>query len=181
MLRDAARSPRLCYTVLRYFNVAGADPKGPHRPVDAGRHAADQGGRRDGARQAALHAGFRRLITRRPMAPASATTSMSATLWRRIAWRLSAARRRRQPRRQLRLRPRLFGARSHGQRAARLWRRDSTCASAGAGPAMPSAVVANADRARKEFGWVPRLDNLDGIVSDALAWERKLSMKNSSR
>ena len=34
------------------------------------------------------------------------------------------------------------------------------------------------DLARKEFGWVPERDNLDGIVSDALAWERILATKN---
>jgi UDP-glucose 4-epimerase len=48
-------------------------------------------------------------------------------------------------------------------------------------PGDAVAVVANSDLARSAFGWKPRLDNLDGIVSDALAWERKLSMKNSSR
>jgi UDP-glucose 4-epimerase len=39
-------------------------------------------------------------------------------------------------------------------------------------------VVANSDLARKEFGWAPQLDNLDGIVSDALSWERILATKN---
>ena len=37
------------YVALRYFNVAGADPQGPHRPVDAARHPPDQGRLRDGA------------------------------------------------------------------------------------------------------------------------------------
>ena len=45
-------------------------------------------------------------------------------------------------------------------------------------PGDAVAVVANSDLARKEFGWVPQLDNLDGIVSDALAWERILATKN---
>ena len=48
-------------------------------------------------------------------------------------------------------------------------------------PGDAVAIVANSDLARSAFGWQPRLDNLDGIVSDALAWERRLSMKNSSR
>ena len=48
-------------------------------------------------------------------------------------------------------------------------------------PGDAVAVVANSDLARGAFNWKPRLDNLDGIVSDALAWERKLSTKNSSR
>ena len=33
----------LQYVALRYFNVAGGDPQGPHRPVHAARHASDQG------------------------------------------------------------------------------------------------------------------------------------------
>ena len=64
---DAARRRRrasgLRYTALRYFNVAGADPQGPHRPVDAGRHASDQGRLRDRARQAAVHAGLRHRLS----------------------------------------------------------------------------------------------------------------------
>ena len=42
------------------------------------------------------------------------------------------------------------------------------------------AVVANADRARQELGWVPARDDLDGIVRDALGWEVALSRKNSA-
>ena len=40
-------------------------------------------------------------------------------------------------------------------------------------PGHAASVVANSDCARSELGWAPRLDNLDGIVSDALSWERK--------
>ena len=35
MLADAAAAHDFRYVALRYFNVAGADPAGPHRPVDA--------------------------------------------------------------------------------------------------------------------------------------------------
>jgi UDP-glucose 4-epimerase len=45
-------------------------------------------------------------------------------------------------------------------------------------PGDAVAVVANSDLARREFGWAPQLDNLDGIVSDALSWERILATKN---
>src|SRR5690606_15319516 len=44
-----------------------------------------------------------------------------------------------------------------------------------------AAVVANSDRARNELGWVPKHDDLTRIVTDALAWERILTAKNSSR
>ena len=52
MLRDTAPAHDFRYVALRYFNVAGADPKRPHRPVDAARDAPDQGRLRDRARQA---------------------------------------------------------------------------------------------------------------------------------
>jgi len=42
-----------------------------------------------------------------------------------------------------------------------------------------ASVIANSDLARRELGWVPRLDDLDAIVSDALNWEHHLSRKNS--
>jgi UDP-glucose 4-epimerase len=45
-------------------------------------------------------------------------------------------------------------------------------------PGDAVAIVANADRARGEFGWTPQHDDLDRIVSDALTWERILATKN---
>lgn len=41
------------------------------------------------------------------------------------------------------------------------------------------AVVADASRARAELAWKPRHENLDGIVSDALEWERRLTRRRS--
>jgi UDP-glucose 4-epimerase len=38
----------------------------------------------------------------------------------------------------------------------------------------PPALVARADRIRKELGWKPRFDDLDTIVRTALQWERRL-------
>ena len=52
-----------------------------HRPVDAGRHASDQGRLRGRARQARRRSTSSAPIIRRRTAPASATTSMSA-IWR---------------------------------------------------------------------------------------------------
>jgi UDP-glucose 4-epimerase len=37
----------------------------------------------------------------------------------------------------------------------------------------PPYLVARADRIRQVLGWKPRLDNLDGIVTDSLNWERQ--------
>jgi UDP-glucose 4-epimerase len=38
----------------------------------------------------------------------------------------------------------------------------------------PAYLVARAERVRAELGWQPRYDDLQAIVSSALAWERKL-------
>lgn len=45
-------------------------------------------------------------------------------------------------------------------------------------PGDPAQIVAAADRARAVLGWKPRLDDLDTIVSHALEWERKLMTRN---
>ena len=42
-------------------------------------------------------------------------------------------------------------------------------------PGDPAAIVAKADRIRAELGWTPQHDDLDGIVAQALAWERRLA------
>ena len=41
-------------------------------------------------------------------------------------------------------------------------------------PGDPPALVARAERIRRELGWSPRLDDLDTIVRTALEWERQL-------
>jgi UDP-glucose 4-epimerase len=38
----------------------------------------------------------------------------------------------------------------------------------------PAAIVADARRIRAELGWAPQYDDLDTIVAHALAWERRL-------
>lgn len=46
-------------------------------------------------------------------------------------------------------------------------------------PGDAVAVVANADRARREFGWTPHFDDLATIVSHAVEWEEKLKQRNT--
>jgi len=41
-------------------------------------------------------------------------------------------------------------------------------------PGDPPALVARAERIRRELKWQPRLDDLDAIVYTALAWEQRL-------
>jgi UDP-glucose 4-epimerase len=42
----------------------------------------------------------------------------------------------------------------------------------------PAQIVASSDRARTVLGWKPQRDDLTAIVGDALAWERKLMLRN---
>jgi UDP-glucose 4-epimerase len=44
-------------------------------------------------------------------------------------------------------------------------------------PGDPAMLVAQADRVRAVLGWKPSHDALDGIVRDALNWERKLGVR----
>src|SRR3954453_15898592 len=45
-------------------------------------------------------------------------------------------------------------------------------------PGDPAAIVAKADRIRERLGWRPRFDDLNQIVAQALAWERSLKVRN---
>ncbi len=44
----------------------------------------------------------------------------------------------------------------------------------------PPAIVAKADRVRAELGWVPRFEDVEEIVRQALAWERHLAAKTAA-
>ncbi len=41
-------------------------------------------------------------------------------------------------------------------------------------PGDPAAIVADNEKARDMLGWTPVHDNLEEIVRQALAWEKKL-------
>lgn len=45
---------------------------------------------------------------------------------------------------------------------------------AGRRPGDPARIVAGSDKIRKKLGWTPRFDDLDTIVAHALAWEEQL-------
>lgn len=46
-------------------------------------------------------------------------------------------------------------------------------------PGDPAEIIANADRARSVLEWQPEHDDLDLIVASALAWEKHLQSRNS--
>jgi UDP-glucose 4-epimerase len=48
-------------------------------------------------------------------------------------------------------------------------------------PGDPAMIVADSARIRAQLGWAPRFDNLDTIVEHALAWERRLDNLRSDR
>jgi UDP-glucose 4-epimerase len=47
-------------------------------------------------------------------------------------------------------------------------------------PGDPASIVADASRIRQMLGWAPKFDDLDTIVSHALGWERKLESTRSA-
>jgi UDP-glucose 4-epimerase len=47
-------------------------------------------------------------------------------------------------------------------------------------PGDPAAIIAKVDRIRTELRWAPRHDDLDGMVAQALAWERTLTGKRAA-
>jgi len=47
-------------------------------------------------------------------------------------------------------------------------------------PGDPAAIVADSQLARQELLWAPAYDDLDQIVADALRWEASLSRRNSA-
>ena len=47
-------------------------------------------------------------------------------------------------------------------------------------PGDPAAIVARADRIRDVLGWQPRLDDVEKIVAGALAWEKSLKTRNAA-
>jgi len=57
--------------------------------------------------------------------------------------------------------------------------RDFPVEMAGRRPGDASAIVADGSRARSLFDWTPHHDDLPGIVQNALAWEEKLMRRNT--
>jgi UDP-glucose 4-epimerase len=47
-------------------------------------------------------------------------------------------------------------------------------------PGDPAAIIARSERIRAELGWTPRHDDLDAIVAQALAWEDALKRRNAT-
>jgi UDP-glucose 4-epimerase len=180
MLRDAAAAHGLRYTALRYFNVAGADPKGrtgqstpgathlikvacetalgkrPFMQVFGTDYPTPDGTcMRDYIHVSDLVAAHRLALQRLRAGHGSLVANCGYSHGYSVLEVIDAVRR-------------AFGHDFDVRMAERR-------------PGDAAAVVANSDRARAELGWVPARDDLDLIVKDALNWERILSGKNSIR
>jgi UDP-glucose 4-epimerase len=178
MLRDAAAAHGIAYTALRYFNVAGADPKGrtgqstpgathlikvaaetalgkrPSMQVFGTDYRTPDGTcLRDYIHVSDLVAAHRLALERLRAGGASLVANCGYGHGFSVLEVIDSVRR------------------VHG--------RDFKVEMAGRRAGDAESVVANSDLARGELGWTPRLDDLDGIVADALAWERRLAEKNS--
>ncbi len=178
ILRDAAAAHGFTYSALRYFNVAGADPKGRTGQSTAGATLL-------------IKVAVETAIGKRPFMEVFGTDypTPDGTCIRDYIHvsDLVAAHR-------LALQRLRAGGGSivancgygHGysvldvmDSVKRVYGGEIDVRMSGRRAGDAVAVVANSDLARREFQWVPKLDNLDGIVSDALAWERRLASKNS--
>jgi UDP-glucose 4-epimerase len=173
MLRDLASAGALEYVALRYFNVAGCDPKGrigqatPNATLlvkvaceaAVGKRAevaifgtdyatADGTGVRDYIHVADLAAAHLDALTYLRGGGASVTLNVGYGHGFSVREVLASVER---------MAGRRLTVREQGRRAG-----------------DPPTLVARADRIRGELGWRPQLDDLDTIVRSSLAWEERL-------
>ncbi len=177
MLADASRAHGFSYTALRYFNVAGADPKGRTGQSTAGAtHLIKV------ACETAL--GKREAIG---VFGSDYETPDGTCLRDYIhvsdlvqAHRLALDRLRRGG-------ANLVANCGYGRgysvlevidAVKRVSGNDFTVRMSDRRPGDPVAIVARGDLARRELEWEPKLNSLDGIVRDALAWEQSLLVRN---
>jgi UDP-glucose 4-epimerase len=177
MLQDTARAHDLRYVILRYFNVAGADPKGR-----SGQSTANATHLIKVAAQTALGDRLRIEVfgTDYPTRDGSCIRDYIQVSDLADA-HLVALKHLRQGGESLTLNC------GYGQGYSVLDVIDVVKKVSGVDfpvtisprrPGDPAAIVARADRIRAELGWRPRHDDLHEIVSQALTWERALKTRN---
>ena len=178
MLADAARAHPLRYTALRYFNVAGADPRGRTGQSTAGAtHLIKVACETATGKRASMEV----FGTDYPTPDGTCVRDYIHVSDLVAAHRLALAR--------LRAGGNSLVANcgySHGYSVLEVIdavRRVSGCdLTVNTGPRRigdAASVIADSALARRELAWVPRHDDLERIVSDALSWEAMLTRKNS--
>jgi UDP-glucose 4-epimerase len=176
MLHDAGRAHDLRFVILRYFNVAGADPQGrTGQSTPAATHlikvaceaalgkrpkmsvygtdypTPDGTGIRDYIHVSDLARAHSAALGHLRRGGASATFNCGYGRGNSVFEVIDAVRR---------VSGRDFAVDIEGRR-----------------PGDPPALVANVDRIRATLPWQPRFQDLDTIVAHAFAWERKLAGK----
>ncbi len=173
MLRDAANAHDLTFVALRYFNVAGADPKGRSgQSTPKATHLIKV------ATEAALAKRPRLEVFGTDYATPDGTcirdyihvTDLVRAHMAALAWLRAGS-----------------GSQvlncGYGRGASVLEVVDAVKRVSGSDfdvrlserrPGDPATLIADASRIRNELGWRPALDDLDTICAQALAWERHL-------
>jgi len=178
MLADTARAHGLTYVALRYFNVAGADPKGRSgQSTPKATHLIKV------ASQAALgeRDGLEVFGTDYPTPDGTCVRDyIHVTDLARA--HLAALDHLRAGGRDLTLNcgyGRGYSVKEVVEVVKRVSGVDFPVKLSGRRAGDPASLVAKADRIRSELGWEPALDDLEGIVRQALAWEEKLKRRNA--
>jgi UDP-glucose 4-epimerase len=176
MLEDVARAYPITYTVLRYFNVAGADPKGR-----SGQSTPNATHLIKVATQAALgrRAGMEVFGTDYPTPDGSCLRDYIHVSDLAQA-HLDALQRLRAGGDSITCNcgyARGFSVLDVIGVVKQVSGVDFPVKLSARRPGDPAAIVAANDRARKELGWTPKHDNLETIVRQALDWERRLHNK----
>ncbi len=174
ILRDAAAAHGLSALVLRYFNVAGADPAGR-----AGQSTPNATHLIKTACQAALGKRKGMQIFGTDYATPDGTCVRDYIhVTDLIDAHVAALRHLRQGGENLTLNcgyGRGYSVREVVDAVKRVSGVDFPVTLSPRRPGDAAAVVARADRIRAKLGWRPKLDDLATIVTHALAWERKLA------
>jgi UDP-glucose 4-epimerase len=173
ILRDTAAAHRLSAVVLRYFNVAGADPGGR-----AGQSTPDATHLIKVACEAALGKRKGMQIFGTDYATPDGTGIRDYIhVSDLIDAHVAALRHLRKGGENLTLNcgyGRGYSVREVVDTVKRVSGADFPVTLSPRRPGDAEAVVARADRVRAKLGWQPKFDDLTTIVTHALAWERKL-------
>ncbi|VAW19705.1 UDP-glucose 4-epimerase [hydrothermal vent metagenome] len=177
MLADSAAAHDINYGVLRYFNVAGADPeKRSGQSTKAATHLIKV------AVQTAL--GFRDhldVFGTDYETPDGTCIRDYIHVWDLVAAHALLLEKMRQKPDNYTMNcgyGRGFSVREVIEKVKQVSGVDFTVNEVGRREGDPAAVIAGADKIRNVLGWQPRHDDLDDIVRSAFEWEKYLSMRN---
>jgi UDP-glucose 4-epimerase len=180
MLRDAAKAHGLNYVILRYFNVAGADPRGRTGQSSVG----------------ATHLIKVAVETALGLRPKLEVFGLDyptpdGSCIRDYIHVSDLTRAHSDALRQLRSAGtsrtlncgygRGFSVLEVIETVKRVSGVDFKVENAARRQGDPASIVANSQQARTVLGWEPRYDNLATIVTHALAWERDLTRRRAAR